>query len=234
MPTITCQYSGVTFEAKSSRAKNHPVVSAVLEEANRVGRYGVALQAIQAARAEGVTDIMEFSRRAKLAVAGDVNKVVNARRQADEARDAAKKARDAQNAHLRAHGYSWSKVYADFDEYEEGEPSKWVLLSPDRRAVSGSQALDEIERGADVVLAEIAQAEAKAEAERQAYKQEPVDLAARVQAATGLEKQVDFSWDDFRFELGKTLDETAHFVAREYKMNGEVIGFVVKEKGGRV
>lgn len=231
--TITCQYTGIEFQAKSNRAKNHPVISAVLEEANRVGRYSLALNAIRAAREEGVADIAEFERRARAAVKGDVQQVMDSRRQADEAREAAKKAREAQNAHLRAHGYTWQKEYADFDEYEEGEPSKWVLFSPDRRAVSVAQALDEIERGAEVVLAEIAQQEAEAERAHQEYKREPVDLAARVQAATGLEKQVDWSWDDFRFELGATLDETTHFVAREYKMNGEVIGFAVKEKGGR-
>lgn len=235
MPTITCQHTGVQFEAKSNRAKNHPVISAVLEEANRVGRYGLALDAIRAARAEGVTDITEYQRRAKLAVAGDVQKVMDSRREADEKREAEKRARQERNAHLRAHGYTWSKEYADFDEYEEGEPSQWVLFSPDRRPVSVAQALDEIERGAEVVLAEIAQAEAEAEQARQAYEAEPVELAARVQAATGLAKEpADFSWDDFRFGLGATLDETPHFAAREYKFNDKVIGFVIKKKAGLV
>lgn len=230
MPTIICQYTGVEFEAKSTRAKNHPRIAAVLEEANRVGRYALALEAIRKARADGVTDIMEFQRQAKLAVAGDVQKTIDARRQVDEQHEAAKRARQAQNARLKAHGYTWSKVYADFDEYEEGEPSRWVLFSPDRRAVSVAQALDEINRGVDVVLAEIAERDAEAEAQRQQYEREPVELVKRVQAATGLEEHADFSWDDFRFDLGKTLDETVHFMAREYKFDDKVIGFVVKQK----
>jgi len=49
-------------------------------------------------------------------------------------------------------------------------------------------------------------------------------------ARSGKEQCADFSWDDFRFSLGVTLAESEHFVAREYKANDEVIGFVVKDK----
>lgn len=225
MPTITCQYSGIEFQAKSSRAKNHPVVSAVLEEANRVGRYSLALDAIRAARAEGVTDITEFERRARAAVKGDVNKVMDSRRQADEAREAAKKAREAQNAHLRAHGYTWSKVYADFDEYEEGEPSRWTLFSPDRRAVSIAQALDEIERGAEVVLAEIAQQEA--EAERAKHEAERKD--AEAEAAYEAAKAEVASWPEvkqFTYAGFECVAEyiAPHYAYRRYVHRGEVNG----------
>ena len=68
MTTITCQYTGIEFEANSARAKNHPVISAVLAEAQKVNRYGIALEAIQNARAAGVTEIADFVSLARAAV----------------------------------------------------------------------------------------------------------------------------------------------------------------------
>lgn len=69
---------------------------------------------------------------------------------------AIKRHRKEQNTFMRQDGYTWSKEYRDHDEYEEGEPSVWVLHSPDNRAVTVGQALDEIERGADIVQDELA------------------------------------------------------------------------------
>lgn len=57
-------------------------------------------------------------------------------------------------------------------------------------------------------------------------------LAARVANNTGLEEQADWSWDDFRFRVGKVLAESDKHVAREYLMNDEVIGFVIEKKKG--
>lgn len=65
---VTCQITGVEFEAKSARVKNHPEISAVLTEANKTNRYGIALQAIQNAREAGVTEIGEFVTIAREAV----------------------------------------------------------------------------------------------------------------------------------------------------------------------
>ena len=47
---ITCQYTGIEFEAASSRAKNHPAIAALLTEANKTGRYGVVVTALEKAR----------------------------------------------------------------------------------------------------------------------------------------------------------------------------------------
>jgi hypothetical protein len=71
--------------------------------------------------------------------------------------------RAKQNAHLKAHGYHWVKITQDWldDNDDFDTVPGWHLYSPDNRDVSVAQALDEIERGRDVVLAE-KKAEAKA------------------------------------------------------------------------
>lgn len=76
--------------------------------------------------------------------------------------------RAKQNAHLRAHGYHWVKITQDWldDNDDFDTVPGWHLYSPDHRDVTVEQALDEIARGRDVVLAE-QKAEAEA-AERKA------------------------------------------------------------------
>lgn len=45
MITITCQYTGITFEAESKRSKNHPQVAAFLNEANDDGKRSIGAYA---------------------------------------------------------------------------------------------------------------------------------------------------------------------------------------------
>lgn len=185
MITVTCDKTGITFEADSRRQKNHPKVSALLNDAARdkynTGAYNAALAAFAQVKATGGYTIDDAIAYAQAAMTGNVDAHKERQRQAAErdrqlaqAREDAKEKRRQQNEHLKAHGYRWTKTYADFDEYEEGEPSQWTLFAPGDVAVSVTQALDEIARGADVVRAEIAAKEAVA--------------AARVEAAT-LEEQ---------------------------------------------
>lgn len=58
MTTITCQYTGIVFEASSSRTKNHPKVAKFLDEASKdrfhVGAYAKAKELVAAAK--GQTD----------------------------------------------------------------------------------------------------------------------------------------------------------------------------------
>ena len=170
---VKCQYTGLAFEAKSSRSKNHPVIAEMLNQANKGGTYSATVSALNKAREQGFATIEQFVDYANAIISGKLAKRAKAeqlaREQEAEIRQRqaeAKTRRQEQNAFLRQRGYAWSKEYADYDEYEEGEPSRWVLRSPDDRAVDVAQALDEIERGADVVLAEKA-AERQAEQERQ-------------------------------------------------------------------
>lgn len=55
MVTVTCQYSGVEFEAKSKRSKNHPRVANLLENANRKGVYNDVVAAMVQAKRQGIT-----------------------------------------------------------------------------------------------------------------------------------------------------------------------------------
>lgn len=54
MNTCTCQYTGIQFEAKSSRVKNHPEFAKLLAEANKESVYGQFLDAVKANR-DGIT-----------------------------------------------------------------------------------------------------------------------------------------------------------------------------------
>jgi hypothetical protein len=48
--TTTCQHTGLTFEARSKAAKNHPAVSDLLAEANKRGAYRETIDAIREVR----------------------------------------------------------------------------------------------------------------------------------------------------------------------------------------
>lgn len=50
----TCQYTGIQFEAKSARVKNHPEFAKLLAEANKESVYGQFLDAVKANR-DGIT-----------------------------------------------------------------------------------------------------------------------------------------------------------------------------------
>lgn len=168
---VTCQYTGIQFEAKSARTKNHPEFSKLMTEAHRLGIYDRYMRSVEKAKSSATPDNPMTIDRAK---AGLEKIHKNHLSEQDEQRKkdiefkntiaAAKAKREAQNAHLRAHGYTWHK--ASQDDVDDGfaNDADWHLLSNDGREVSVKQALDEIERGREVVLAEIAQAEAQAEA----------------------------------------------------------------------
>lgn len=211
--TITCDKTGIAFEADSRRQKNHPKVSALLNDAARdkrnPGAYNAALAAFAYVKAQGSYTIDEAIAYAQSAMRGnaDANKERQRRaaerdRQMAQARADAKEKNRQQNEHLKAHGYRWTKTYADFDEYEEGEPSQWTLFAPDDVAVSVAQALDEIERGATVVRAEIAAKEAEAAAKIEAVKVEEQRKKAAyhdgfVAATAGMTKVEAFDYSGF-------------------------------------
>ena len=230
--TIECQYTGVKFTAASKRAKNHPQIADLLADSNRINLYSVVIDSLKSTREAGETDINVFRANAKTAMREAIAKrdAENAkRRETQNAIDANKRARDERNAHLRQHGYRWHKR-DDEDEVWPADLPDWVLLAPDGKVVSERQALDEIERGVEVVRAEIAAAAAAHKAKREAVETERAELIARIEA-TGLQNQVDWSWDDFRYSIGAVIEETEHFTARQYLLRpDEVLGFVIKQK----
>lgn len=167
MVKIICQYTGLEFEATSKRQKNHPEISKLLNEAaadkRNPGAYGIVKKALAEGRTRDFTTVREFIEFARSAVqAGAQEQADQERRNRELREEQARKREEAearrkvQNARLREHGYLWSREYRDHDEFEEGEPSLWVLRAPDGRAVSPEQGLDEIERGAEVVQEELA------------------------------------------------------------------------------
>lgn len=212
MVAVTCQYTNVTFEADSRRQKNHPRVSAFLNSCANNKRnpsaYNMALAAFRKAKEAGLTEIDAIMAFAEQHVTEDAAAKLQQRNERQAAQAAADKAfeekrqrikaeRKAQNEFLHQHGYTWRKEFADFDEYEEGEPSLWVLRSTDGREVTPAQALDEIARGVEVVLAEIAAKEAEAEAKRQASAQADQEDHQRRQEAIAQVRSLGYRCDPF-------------------------------------
>lgn len=155
MAKVICQYTGIEFEAKSPRAKNHPAVTAWLERANKMNAYGGVLDTITNARANGAKTIEEFEVAINAFYAQrDTNQKIYAQEKTEAARkiEEQKAARKARNKYLNDHGYTWSK-FQRMDEDEQG--ASWHLNAPDGIEVSVVQALDEITRGREVVRAEI-------------------------------------------------------------------------------
>lgn len=235
MHTIICAKTGVSFQAESKRQKNHPLVSAFLDEANRDGRRTVGAYAKAAAlltEAKGqFTDINELiaavresytawqNGEAKPVIRKTVGSILR------EKKDASR-ARNEQNAFLRSHGYRWQKDYADFDEYEEGEPSLWNLCSPDDRIVTVSEAYDEIKRGIHVVLAERKAAEDAAK-QRQAKREVAEQAAAE-------------TWNKARFAATNDMTEVERFdysvfdMLYEYDRSNQYITMYDRIYRGRV
>ncbi len=177
--TITCPYTGLEFEAPTRRSKNHPKISAVLNEIATdrraaPGAYGAAIEAIRNARTAGVSDIDEFVAVARAAAAGRLaehRSQRDARIEAERKAEELRRERQRRNELFKANGYTWQKFAVGTDDEWAGRGSyyggvgefshyEYELHSPDGRIVSEQQALDEIERGMEVVVAEKRQAEA--------------------------------------------------------------------------
>lgn len=262
---VKCQHSGIEFEAKSKRSKNHPQVSELKNGAAKDGNYTEVLKAMDTIREQGkyetideflaqVQDIVNVKARRK---ADRQRKQREFERKAEQAHRDAKAKREATNRHLREHGYKWSKEYADLDEYEEGEPSKWVLRSLDRREVTVAQALDEIERGADAVQDKLAgiiesggelpydvvldgkleEAEAKRkqaeEAEEDAYRMEWEKAKNEIKA--GMVEVERFDYDNFEITFDRARTQhSARQIERIHrgKVNGVDCAVIYRYFGG--
>jgi hypothetical protein len=108
----------------------------------------------------------------------------------------------------------------DMDRFDA--PSGWLVQHLDHDLCQRLAA----ER--DAALA----AERKSAQERKAARAaERAALVAQAQAIVGKAPDViDWSWDDFRFRLGKAVAESEHFEAREYYDGDELVGFTVRER----
>ena len=213
MITITCQYTGVTFEADSRRQKNHPRVSKFLNacanDKGNLNAYHMAKGAFRMAKEAGLTDIdeiMAFAERylseswtTQLQRALDRKNAQDAVDRAfEEKRQRTNTERKAQNEILRQHGYTWRKESTEpWNDDDDDGPTEWVLRSTDGREVTPAQALDEINRGVKVVLAEIAAKEAEAEVKRLARAQADREDQQRRQEAIAQVRALGYRCNPF-------------------------------------
>jgi hypothetical protein len=100
MITVTCQHTGLNFEARSKAARNHPAVAALLTEANKKNAYREAVDAIREAR-EALGDALTLE---------DVERFVTAaidgrRAEMQAERDRWRERREARRERLNALAY---------------------------------------------------------------------------------------------------------------------------------
>jgi hypothetical protein len=156
----TCDKTGIQFEADSKRQKNHPRISAFLDEANKdsrryVGSYAAAQQILSDIKAAGMTDISEAMSYANEACSawksGEAKPIIrktagwHIRQQKDASRQ-----RDAINGILKQHGYRWEKdEVGSEDDFLPGSYGAgigefagyvWTLYAPDGRIVGVHEA----------------------------------------------------------------------------------------------
>jgi len=120
--------------------------------------------------------------------------------------------------HYLAPGEAELVHYTDEEDIDFlGDGRAWVCYCLDKAACQARRAQVKADKQA-------------AKDYEQSLKLEADKLAEIVTAMTNLVEQDDWSWDDYRFSLGATLNESEHYVAREYQDCGNVIGFVIKKK----
>lgn len=146
------------------------------------GSAEAALAELYAERAELQPDIEKLeAEKAATAEAKRLERIAKAR----------SASRNTKNAFLREHGYKWQKSFTG-DIHQEINSWEWELIAPDGiTVVTVEQAFDEIERGADVVRAEIAAAKAEAEAKEQAEAQ-AAQVAAEAKTAADTKAEAEF------------------------------------------
>lgn len=163
MPTLVCQYTGFEFESPTRRGKNHPLVSAFLNEVSDEMKYDrrrwdAAVDLLAANRGEHSTiENLIAAVRAQYAewkAQQEAIKRIEAEdaRRREQERESRRRRRQAINDILRQHNYRWSKE--GFVDEEDADAfggwhnapigQYWTLRAPDGREVSVEQAFSEI------------------------------------------------------------------------------------------
>lgn len=153
MVTVTCQYTGIQFEAKSARTKNHPLVSQLLADAHKHGTYGVAVEMLAVAKEAGMSDIHEIVAFAFANMCATEQKRFDELEARKREMKAQRQRRREVNETLRANGYRWRRVnvaeemdafgplaWADYGD----DNTDWDLISPTGSIVTVGEALAEI------------------------------------------------------------------------------------------
>jgi hypothetical protein len=65
MVTLICEKTGLTFQAKTKRSKNHPKVSEILSDANKSGVYSQVKEACEIIKSQEITetDAIDFLKK---------------------------------------------------------------------------------------------------------------------------------------------------------------------------
>lgn len=149
MVQVTCEKTGVVFEAATRRTKNHPTIMGWLNEAASAGWYKQALATIQQGREQGWTTIEQFVDALRVTevqakAANDAAYVAEQERK--RAVQDARRDRFTTNSFLRERGYKWKKFENDEEDVDLlGLPEyEWTLYSPDHRVVSAQEAMLEL------------------------------------------------------------------------------------------
>lgn len=165
MVTITCDKTGIEFEAASKRQKNHPKVSNLLNWAatkGKPGAYSVALSTFSLCKDEGISDIDAILKRVVETLAEFNEEASEAewhriqlKKEQERHRRARYQERHYTNGILSQGGYHWVNLgFKDEEEadafgligleYEYLQRPDWHLYSSDNREVTVRQAMQEM------------------------------------------------------------------------------------------
>lgn len=149
MVTITCEKTGIQFEAATRRTKNHPQIMAWLSDAYKNNWLSEAEGTIREGKIQGWTTIEQFiealrhtEQRAKESQHDTTVRENQQKRDAQEA----KRQRTITNNLLRGRGYTWRKFENDEEDQDffNVPAYEWDLHSPDGRIVSVKEAMLEL------------------------------------------------------------------------------------------
>lgn len=100
--------------------------------------------------------------------------------------------------------------------YQDQDDDSWYVLHLDKAQCEANLAQQKAEENSH----KASETQLKAERDK---------LSKTIKSVDGSEEHTDWSWDDFRFSLGRVLLESDHYEAREYLEDGKVIGFTIKD-----
>lgn len=155
MVLVKCEKTGIEFEAPTRRTRNHPTVMSWLSKANEEGWYRQANEAIYGTYSMDYQDKQHFDTIEQFITyfeelrtkAMQENAVAaKERSESERAAKEAKRQRHITNDLLRGRGYHWQKFENDEEDQDFfGAPEhEWTLYSPDNRAVSVQEAMQEL------------------------------------------------------------------------------------------
>lgn len=175
-----CEKTGLEFEAKTKRTKNHPAIMNALSKAEKDGFYREAIAALEASKGklETVEAYIALIENAGNTKADAASAKFREEYAAKEAAKEARREREAQRQKLARAGYVWHNVgITDVEEADElgvEVGPDYALFAPDGEIVTVKQALAEIENPA--------LAEARIEAAKQEAAKQYEEAQARIEA----------------------------------------------------